>query len=104
MIPPDHAVVKNSLVIEAMLFQAAGFLDDSELFELDNWTKEQYEKDQRIAELTTSMLSLESIALAHGAKSGFWRRLKKVANQLERTDKAEEYERKFHEALRDVSK
>ena len=82
-----------------MLCQAAEFLYYPHLFELQEWTKEQYEQDLRLRELTDSMLKLESVALTSGAKTGFWRRLKKAAVQLDLSDKAEEYEQQFHKAL-----
>ena len=100
MSTPDPKIVKNSRVVEVMLIQASQFLCDPSQYQLAKWTKEQYEADLRLVELTESMLELEAIAMTHGAKSAFWRRLKKVAIQLELDDKIEEYETRFHKALK----
>lgn len=82
-----------------MLLQAANFLDDPDLFYLDVQDLADYRFNSRENELRESMLKLESLALANGAKSGFWRRIKKVAEQLKNAEKADEYEKRFHEAL-----
>ena len=50
-------------------------------------------------EFELAMEELAGIAQAYGCKSGFWRRLKKVAVQMDLPDKSAEYERLFHEAL-----
>ncbi len=49
------------------------------------------------------MIKLEGIAKACGCKSGFWRRIKKVALQMKLNEKVEEYENEFHTALKNKS-
>ena len=45
------------------------------------------------------MYSLEKLALDHGCKPPFWRRLRKVAVQFEFDEAAERYEQRFRLAV-----
>ena len=45
------------------------------------------------------MVRLENVARMNGAKSGFWRYLKKVADTIGDKEKSIEYENEFHKAL-----
>ena len=45
------------------------------------------------------MIRLENVARMHGAKSGFWQYLKKVADTIGDEEKSNEYENEFHKAL-----
>ena len=84
---------------EIMLSQAAEFLLEPTRFTLAARELEDYEQYIAANELGLAMEELEHIALEFGAKSGFWRRLKKAAIQMELADKSEEYEMRFHQAL-----
>ena len=86
-------------VAETQIKQASEFLDNPNLFSCKEYTLESYAKVNRKTELTSLMLELEKVAKNNGCKTGFWRRIKKVATQLELPEKVEEYEREFHSSL-----
>lgn len=92
-------LAKRWKVIEIQLAQAAEFLLEPDKFELEERSLEDYQQYLRANELELAMNELEEIARLHGAKSGFWRRLKKAATSMELSDKEAEYEEAFHEAL-----
>lgn len=95
----EHRLAKKWKVIEVQLAQAAEFLHEPEGFELEEKDLAEYREYLRVNELGLAMEVLEDIAYEHGAKSGFWRRLKKAAETMELQDKVEEYEKAFHNAL-----
>ncbi|MDO6526756.1 hypothetical protein Q4519_13780 [Motilimonas sp. 1_MG-2023] len=95
----EHRLAKKWKVIEVQLTQAAEFLHEPERFGLEEKDLAEYREYLRVNELGLAMEVLEDIAYEHGAKSGFWRRLKKVAETMELQDKVEEYEKAFHNAL-----
>lgn len=95
----DAFTTKHWKVAETMLFQASEFLHDPKQFSLEEQEFADYRFNSRSNELIEAMYQLETIALNQGAKSGFWRRLKKVAEHLEFTEKVNQYETRFHEAL-----
>ncbi|MDO6528274.1 hypothetical protein Q4519_21765 [Motilimonas sp. 1_MG-2023] len=84
---------------KVQLTQAAEFLHEPERFELEEKDLAEYREYLRVNELGLAIEVLEGIAYEHGAKSGFWRRLKKAAETMELQDKVEEYEKAFHNAL-----
>ena len=90
-------------VDEIQIKQASEFLNDPNLFSSKEYSLESYTQNMPKTELTSLMLELEleleEIAKKHGCKTGFWRRIKKVATQLELPEKIEEYEREFHSSL-----
>lgn len=95
----EHRLAKKWKVVEVQLNQAAEFLLEPERFQLEEKDLAEYREYLRVNELGLAMEFLEEIAYEHGAKSGFWRRLKKAAETMELEDKAEEYEKAFHNAL-----
>ena len=95
----DEKTAKKWWAAEAMLVQASDFLITPDKFVLERKSIKHYEKDLRKDELKASMLQLEDIAKKHGAESGFWRRIKKAATQMDLHEKVDEYESAFHEAL-----
>ncbi len=95
----EARLVKKWAVMESMLFQAASFLNEPELFSLRKQDLGEYRFNLRQDELKGAMLSLELLAKNNGCKSGFWRRLKKAAVHIEDRAKETEYENEFQEAL-----
>jgi hypothetical protein len=95
----EHRLAKKWKVVEVQLTQAADFLLEPERFQLKEKDLAEYRKYLRVNELGLAMEVLEEIAYEHGAKSGFWRRLKKAAVTMELENKAQEYEEAFHNAL-----
>ena len=96
----EHRLAKKWKVAEIQLKQAADFLYDPERFQFEEKDFAEYREYLRVNELSLAMDVLEDIAYEHGAKSGFWRRLKKAAETMELIDKAKEYEKVFHNALK----
>ena len=94
-----NKIPKYWKVAEIQLIQAAEFLNDPSLFSINEYSIDDYAENTRESDLLNSMLQLERIAKEHGCKTGFWRRLKKVATQLELTEKINNYEREFQNAL-----
>ena len=92
-------IPKNWKIIEIQISQASEFLNDPSLFIVKEFSIESYAQNTRETELTALMLKLEEVAKKHGCKTGFWRRIKKVAIQLELPEKIKEYEREFHASL-----
>ncbi|WP_434339276.1 hypothetical protein [Motilimonas cestriensis] len=95
----EHRLAKKWKVVEVQLTQAADFLLEPERFQLEERDLNEYREYLRVNELGLAMQVLEELAYEHGAKSGFWRRLQKAAATMELSDKVEEYEKAFHEAL-----
>lgn len=95
----DAKLAKKWKSAEIMLRQASEFLHEPTRFSLTASELEDYKQYLRVNELGLAMEELESIALEFGAKSGFWRRLKKAAIQMDLVEKSEEYEVQFHKAL-----
>ena len=95
----DERTAKKWKAAEVMLFQASEFLFNPNKFKLVSKSLNDYRENIRSDELEVAMLQLEKIARASGAKSVFWRRIKKVADQMDLHDKSEEYELAFHDAL-----
>ena len=83
-----------------MLRHATEFLHNSALYTTTQHSDENDDLQELASVLFEEMLILESLAFKFGCKSGFWRRLQKVAAQLDAQVKIEEYEENFHEALR----
>ncbi len=90
---------KSWKTAEVQINQASEFLNKPKLYSLQEFPVESYENNTREKELIKAMLELENIAKNNGCKSGFWRRIKKVAVQLKLEKKIEEYESEFHTAL-----
>ncbi|GAA6168316.1 hypothetical protein [Sessilibacter corallicola] len=63
---------------------------EPEMFQLEENTLAEYRMYLRVNELGLAMEVLEEIAYEHGAKSGFWRRLKKAAETMGLENKAKE--------------
>src|SRR5262245_49183862 len=80
----------RSKIIEVQLHQAGELLLQPKRFKLKCRTLENYERDLRLENLEAAMNKLEALASEYGARSGFWRRLKKVAQTLGRDAKVEE--------------
>ena len=95
----EARLVKKWKVIEVQLNQAAQFLNQPEICSLSDQEFADYRFDLREEELTEAMGKLEEIARVHGAKSGFWKRIKKVAESIGNQEKVSEYEEQFHAAL-----
>lgn len=95
----EHRLAKKWKIVEVQLTQAADFLIEPERFQLEAKSLDEYREYLRMNELRLAMESLEEIAYDHGAKSGFWRRLKKAAETMELHDKVEEYEKAFQNAF-----
>lgn len=74
-------------------------MNDPSLLIVEEYSLDSYAENTRITELTALMIKLEEVAKKHGCKTGFWRRIKKVATQLELPEKIKEYEREFHHSL-----
>ena len=90
-------------LVEFVSCSYLGLENDPTLFSFEEQSVESYETNTRASELEEAMLNLENIAKKNGCKSGFWRRIQKVAVQLKLNEKAEEYEREFHSALSNKS-
>lgn len=92
-------LAKHWKIVEVQLNQAAEFLTEPCRFSVKKMELEDYSGFVDSNEFELAMEELAGVAQAHGCKSGFWRRLKKVAVQMDLPEKAAEYERLFHEAL-----
>jgi hypothetical protein len=86
-------------VVEVQLGQAAQFLFEPDRFSMAEKDLEEYRSYIDQNEFELAMDELSGIAQEFGCKSGFWRRLKKAAIQMNLNEKAEQYEKLFHEAL-----
>ena len=95
----DPRLAKSCKATEIMLRQASDFLLEPGRFTIPEKSLDEYKSYLRVNELELAMLELEETAREHGAKSGFWRRLKKAAQQMKLQNKAAEYESEFHKAL-----
>lgn len=95
----DARTTKYWKVTETMLLQASEFLNNPVVFKLKEQEFAEYRFNSRERELREAMRELEKMAKSIGAKSGFWRRIKKVAEHLGDTERANEYEEKFHKAI-----
>lgn len=95
----DDRAAKKWKVMEVMLIQAAELLHQSKEFKLLEQSREEYRYNTRENELREAMIELENIARRSGAKSGFWRRIKKAAMLIEDADKINEYEELFNTVL-----
>ncbi len=95
----DGRIAKKWKCAEIMLFQASEFLEDPSLFKFESSSLESYQTNLREIEILESMINLELLGNQHAFKSGFWRRLKKVATQIDNLEKVNEYEENFQSAL-----
>lgn len=95
----EARLVKQWKVVESQLNMASELLHDSSLFYVEEQPLGDYRFNLRKEELTQEMYNLELIAKTHGAKSGFWRYLKKVADSIGDKEKSDDYENEFHKAL-----
>ncbi|MFL0806649.1 MAG: hypothetical protein K6L60_05110 [Oceanobacter sp.] len=97
----DTKHIKHWKIVEVQLRQASGFLFEPERFSIPEKELQDYEDYIYIDnnEFELAMDELAEIALEFGCKSSFWRRLKKPALQMELQEKANQYEKCFHEAL-----
>ena len=91
--------VKYWKIVEAQLRQAREFLHSPEEVVIPDRGLDAYEEYVDNGEFASAMEALATSARQSGCKSGFWRRLKKVATQLGLHESADQYERCFHEAL-----
>ena len=92
-------LAKHWWVVEVQLRQASKFLNEPERFSIAKKELQDYECYIDNNEFELALDELASIAIEFGCKSGFWRRLKKPAIQMGLNDKADEYEKYFHDAL-----
>ncbi len=92
-------LAKKWWIVEVQLRQASEFLYQPVLFRLPKQEFSEYRFNLRQDELKHAMTHLESLAKDGGAKSGFWRRIKKAAESIGDNEKAVEYEREFQNAL-----
>ena len=90
---------KHWKIIEVQLNQAAQFLTEPDRFRLEERELSQYHDYVDNNEFELAMDELAEIAREFGGKSGFWRRLKKPAMQMNLPDKAAQYEALFQKAL-----
>ncbi len=90
---------KHWKVVEVQLRQASEFLHEPENFSIPERELEDYESYIDNNEFELALDELAYLAKEFGCKSSFWRRLKKPAIQMGLTEKAEEYESLFHQAL-----
>ena len=97
MIEPRLA--KRWKAVELQIMQAADFLHEPGRFSMDEMELKEYQCRRRDKELELAMDALAQIALVHGARPGFWRRLQKAAINLGLSEKVEEYDSRFHDAL-----
>ena len=95
----DTKEVKRLWVAQAQLRQAADFLSEPSKFKLPENSIMEIKYNLRRPHLEKFMIELEMLALEIGCKSGFWRRLKKVAETLDAQTKMGQYEAEFHRAL-----
>ena len=95
----DGRIAKKWKCAEIMLFQVSEFLENPTLFQFKSMSLDSYKVDLRESEIIESMINLEDIALQNSCKSGFWKRLKKAAIQIEDSEKINEYENYFKVAF-----
>lgn len=75
--------------------QASQFLNEPSRFSLPERELRQYRNYQDDGEFSRALDEVAMIATKYGCKSGFWRRLKKPALQMELHEKAQEFEKRF---------
>ncbi|WP_455201321.1 hypothetical protein [Kaarinaea lacus] len=95
----DPLETRKSWFVECQLSNAAQFLSEPSKYNPPKYGIGEYKFNLRRYELEKSMIELEMLALKIGCKSGFWRRLQRVAEDLDTQAKAGQYEREFHKAL-----
>ena len=95
----NDRLTKHWKVVEVQLTQAAQFLLEPDRFSMVEKDLEEYHRYVDHNEFELAMDELSGIAQEFGCESGFWRRLKKAAIQMYLNEKAEQYEKLFHEAL-----
>jgi len=95
----DDRLAKKWKCAEVMLFQAAEFIQAPNLFTFTAKDLKEYNLDLREIEISEAMNELAIIGEQSFTKPAFWRRLKKVAVQIDNSDKADLFEIKFHQAL-----
>lgn len=90
---------KHWKVVEIQLRHAADFLHGPGKASIPENTFQELSNLSDLSEYELVMDNLVKIALEYGCKSGFWRRLKNAAIQMGLHDKADQYEKHFHDAL-----
>ena len=95
----DEKLTKHWKIVEIQLRQAAMFLHEPSRFTIEDRELDDYRHYVDHNEFELAMDELAGIAEEFGCKSGFWRRLKKVAIQMNLSEKADHYELQFHNAL-----
>ncbi|MCJ8313102.1 MAG: hypothetical protein HRU38_21835 [Saccharospirillaceae bacterium] len=95
----DGIIAKKWKCAEVMLLQASEFLDNPNLYKFESKSLESYQTDLRESDILESMIILELLGIKYASKSGFWRRLKKVATQIDNLEKVNKYEKIFQSAL-----
>jgi hypothetical protein len=95
----DVRLVKKWKPVEVQLNLASNFLLEKNAFHVPEQCPEEYRYNLREHELCHAMIALEETARRVGAKSGFWRAIKRAAETIGDTNKVKEYEREFHKAL-----
>ncbi len=98
----DPILTKQWEVVEIQLRQASELLNAPRLFKLKEKPFKEYQHYKDNGELESAMEKLEQLAKEKGCKTGFWRRLKKAAIQMNLESKADEYELQFQKALNDA--
>ncbi|MDF5308373.1 hypothetical protein P3633_08970 [Vibrio parahaemolyticus] len=88
-------IAKKWKSAEIMLFQAADFLDDPSLFVFEKIDLESYLLDSREVDIFNAMESLAMLGTSNSHKPSFWKRLKKVAIQINAIEQANKYEELF---------
>ncbi len=91
----DERLAKKERVIETHLRTASEFLLPSvpQQALVAFWERHGRE------EWVKAMDELAAVAAAHGARTGIWRRLRQVAEEVGLPQKAGEYEQRFQKAL-----
>jgi len=95
----EPRLAKSWKVTEIMLRQASDFLLEPGRIAIPEQSLDNYKNYLQVNELELAMLELEQTAREHGAKSSFWRRLRKAAQEMKLDNKVAEYESEFHKAL-----
>ena len=98
----DPVLTKQWKVVEIQLRQASELLTDPKLFKLKEKPFQEYRYYEDNGEFESAMDELAKLAKEKGCRTGFWRRIKKVAIQMNLKSKAEEYETQFHKSLNDA--
>ena len=98
----DPRLEKHCKVVEAMLNQAAELLCNSKERSVSKRKLKKYKENLQANEFELAMQELECIGKELCPRSGFWRRLKKVSNQMSLPENPASMSRNFTNRLRDL--